>query len=205
MNSLLNGLNFVIRLGIRNDFPYQLKRQIYLTNSMSLIFVCLTLIFLFIRIAFFGKSIFASSDYAIILVMYLSPIILNSLHLNTASRILLCTIPVLVVFYQFITPLKILTPVEPTMYDGARLYLIGFGIIPYLIFDHKNVWLLLLGILPALVSILFFDEIMTFAGVGYKQLGLSGKDYPVMWLRTLITYGGISAMCFSANKYGDKK
>jgi signal transduction histidine kinase len=82
------------------------------------------------------------------------------------------------------------------MYDGARLYLIVIGMLPYLLLDRKQIWLLSLAIVPSFLSILLFDEIMSLAGVGYKQLGLVDSDYPAMWLRSLISYMACSSISF---------
>ncbi|QCK16163.1 GAT domain-containing protein [Mangrovivirga cuniculi] len=144
---------------------------------------------------FFGKVFFGVLDYVIILLIFLAPLALNALSMTIASRLLLCIAPVAVTFYQFITPLVNLQgQIEASMYDGARIYLIAFGVVPYLLFDNKTPWLLAFGVLPVLISIFFFDQIMALAGVGYKQMALNDIDYPVMWLRTSIAYIGISLM-----------
>lgn len=195
-DSFMKIINYIVRSGINKDYSYQLRRQLLMTNSISMLITALVCLFLLLKYLFIGNWVFNFSVYVITIITYLSPIFLNRFSLITLSRLILCISPVLLILYQFIIPLKLLSTVESSMYDGARLYLIAIGMLPYLLFERKNIWLLSLAIAPSFLSILFFDEIMSLAGVGYKQLGLVDSDYPAMWLRSLISYMACSSICF---------
>jgi hypothetical protein len=82
--------------------------------------------------------------------------------------------------------MKAVDKVELSMYDGLRIYLLSQSFIPYLIFDKKSYGLLLIGILPTLLSILFFEQILNIVGTGPTEV--MGPDNQLMTMRTFIAY-----------------
>jgi signal transduction histidine kinase len=76
--------------------------------------------------------------------------------------------------------------IELSMYDGFRIFLLAQSFIPYLIFDKKSYGLLLVGILPTLFSILFFEFVLDTVWKVHKEV--IGSDYQLMTMRTFVSY-----------------
>jgi signal transduction histidine kinase len=105
--------------------------------------------------------------------------------------------PVGFLWYVFISNLSEAAAVEVSMYDGLRIFLLAVSFIPYLLFEKDKLTILFLGILPSLISFLFFEYILSWAGVGSRQLGVTGHDYELMQMRGVVSYLIVSASCYA--------
>jgi PAS domain S-box-containing protein len=78
----------------------------------------------------------------------------------------------------------------------VRLFLLAVGCFPFLVYDLKKIYFIILGLLGPLIAILFFDSIYTFFGVGFWQHGVSDPLYAFNNMRALISFLTISLSCF---------
>jgi signal transduction histidine kinase len=91
--------------------------------------------------------------------------------------------------------MRAMSTIDQSVYDGLRIFLLSVCFIPYLLFDKNRLLILILGILPTLISILFFDPLLQFTGVGYESIGYVSDDHQLMSVRTIIAYTVISISC----------
>jgi signal transduction histidine kinase len=187
-------LDNIVRSGLIDTDEYQKKRGIILTNYISLI-LCAALLVLFLnRIIFFDSYLI---DILFVgLIAFVSPIVLNRFRYTVLSRLILCIVPVCFLWYSFIKLMWEMPAVDQSVYDGIRIFLLSICFIPYLLFDKSRLFILMLGILPTLVSILFFEQILQWADLPYAPLGAVTDDYQLMSARTIIAYTIISISCF---------
>lgn len=191
----MNLINNLVKCGLTNTLDYYQKRGILISNYISLILSVVMVIIFVCNYLFFGKNLF--DKLVIGLIVFLSPIILNKYSFITLSRILVCTIPVLFVWYVFISEMLKMTVIEVSVYDGLRIYLLAFCFFPYLLFDKSNWLVLLVGVLPTLISILFFNFFLSLAGFSDAQYNLPHSDYAVRYFRTIISFIIISLSCYA--------
>jgi len=172
------------------------KRNVSLTNYISLA-VASTPLLLIISLIFFGEFTFAMAGrlFASSLI-FLSPLILNRLGFIVVSRVVLCWLPASIVFAVSIFDLQEGAPMSPTSFVGLRLFLITIGCFPFLVFNIKNTLPLAIGFMSPLLSILFFDRIFHFFGLGYLQSSLRDPLYEFNNVRALISLTVIGFSCY---------
>jgi len=86
--------------------------------------------------------------------------------------------------------------IEQANYDSLRIYLLALSFIPYLLLDSKKPLLLIAGILPTLVSLVFFEWALSQFGVGINQRGIPTDESALVGMRTIVAYGVMSISCF---------
>jgi signal transduction histidine kinase len=192
-------LSNIIRAGLSDTDVYQKKRGIIFSNYISLILCAAILVLFIFKQLAFGKIPYGFNLNFLFIgfALFLSPIVLNKFLLTTLSRLSLCFAPVLFLWYLYISQLSKLAFVETTIYDSFRMFLLTVSFLPYLLFDKRKLHLLILGILPTLVSIIFFEYLLNLAGVSISQRGILEDDYQLMHLRTFISYIVISGGCYT--------
>lgn len=189
-------LRHIAHSGLSVGDPYHNKRSILLSNYLSLILCCGVIIVILSRVFIFRdpeplRNLFVG------LVVFAMPICLNRLSFTVASRLFLCWGTVGFVWYAFIEIMLKKGLIEVTMYDGLRIYLLAMSILPYLLFDRRRPVVFFLGILPSLVSVIFLENIMTFAGLDPATHGIGGGDYQFMQMRTIVAYLIITSGCIA--------
>jgi len=192
----MKSLKSIVRLGVTDELNYQAKREIVTTNFISLILAGAVLLLAILR-----KILFINVPYdfywALGLLLFLLPMVLNALLWTVASRMFLCTIPVLFIWFSFVSELLKVEGLQQSMFDGMRIFLLSVSFIPYLILDRSKPVLLILGIVPTLLSFLFFENILVLAGIDMDQGALRTMDFKLMNVRTFVAYAIMSSGCFS--------
>ena len=130
------------------------------------------------------------------LVSFTIPILLNRAHFTTLSRILLCYATVCFICYTYVSLMRGLKVIEQANYDSLRIYLLALSFMPYLLLDSKKPFLLIVGILPTLVSLMFFDWALSQVGVGINQRGVPTDESALVGMRTIVAYCVMSISCF---------
>ena len=151
----------IVFSGMHNTDDYLKRRSILTSNYISLAFA-LAILVLFVVRQFIHKNVSGGlgADLVIVgLFCAVVPIVFNRLSLTSLSRILLCFLPVFFIWYAFLHNMRTVPMIEISMYDGLRLLLLAVSPFPYLMFSQKKfIGKLVLGVLPSLVSILFFES-----------------------------------------------
>src|SRR5882762_258046 len=151
------------------------KRSIILANYTSLILsAACVLIFLIIPQ---NHNLGGLIEMSIGVLIFIVPIFLNHFSLTNISRLYLCWLPPVLIILYIAIPMKGMTSIPVSFYDGVRFYLLAFSSIPYVLMDRSNVLLLIAGIIPGLLCILFCDFFFDLAGVGYATKGIVDNGY----------------------------
>ncbi|MDQ2657449.1 MAG: PAS domain S-box protein, partial [Bacteroidota bacterium] len=128
--------------------------------------------------------------------LFLVPLILNRLGFVVISRLLLCTFISLFVFGISILDLKDGEPMSAASFVGLRLFLLVSLCFPFLLFDLRQRWLLIIGLSFPLLSIVFFDRIFHLFGVGYTPSGDQDLFYEFSNVRALISTFAIGSSLY---------
>lgn len=181
--------------GVRKDDPPSRKRGIILSNFVALTLVAANiLIFLIIP---GNHNIFGFLEMLFAVVVFSFPILLNRWHFTTFSRIYECYLPTIIIFWYMTDVMRETHVIPISFYDGLRFYLLAASCIPYLIFERKNSILLIAGILPNFIAIVFCDPLLEVFGVGYKQNGVVDAGYEFTSIRVFIAYVVINGICMA--------
>lgn len=195
----MNIFKRISEIGLVPSDQYQEKRGIILSNSIALV-LTLALCLLFSLRALVTNSVTVTNfmnTFVVGCLVLSSPIVLNSLSFTLVSRMVVCLVPMAFVWYAHIVNMKAITIVETSMYDSLRIYLLALSPFPYILFNKSQPWSLIFTILPSFLSFLFFEQLLEIAGVGHATKGTGGIDYPMMYIRGLLAYGIVSAICFT--------
>jgi hypothetical protein len=167
-----------------------------LSNYASLIGSAALWFLIIALIIFYGFDVGMFSRLLAASIIFLLPLILNRLGFIFISRILLCALVPLFVFGISILDLKAGEQMSAASFVGLRLFLLVGWCFPFLLFDLKERVLLIMGLAPPVLSILFFDRIFHFFGVGYTPDGKQDLFYEFSNVRALISAFAIGASLF---------
>lgn len=186
----------IVESGLSKTDVYQKRRSILLSNYIALI-LCIAIILLgTIRFLFFrnvDQALFTTYFQGLILFSF--AIVLNRLHLTTLSRLYLCMLPTAYVWYIFITTVMVSSKIETSIYDSLRIFILALSCIPYLILDKKQTLVFVLGILPSLISIFFFEFLLGLSGLDHASKGIPDNDYQYLQMRTIVSYLIVNSCC----------
>jgi len=185
----------IIESGIRKGDIPSTRRAIILSNYVALtLAIADGLVFIIIpgnhNVGGFLEMVFGISILSF-------PILLNRWYLTTFSRLYECWLPPVIMVWIMTNGMKETEVVPVSNYDGLRFYLLAFSCIPYLIWERKNIVLLLAGILPGFIAIVFCDQILDALGVGYERKGMADAGYGFTAIRSFIAYIIINGICLS--------
>ncbi|HEY3405762.1 MAG TPA: PAS domain S-box protein [Ohtaekwangia sp.] len=192
MKSVFHSL---LQSGIRPDDHPQKKRAILLANYTAIILA--TAILALYTIIPQNRNLSGAVECVVGILVFLVPILLNKFSLPNLSRMYLCWLPPVLLIWYMTSGMQEAEHVYASSYDGLRFYLLAFGCIPYLLFEPRNFVLLILGVFPGIVSVIFCDSILEFLGVAYSQKGVTDLGYMFTPIRSSVSYAIISSICLS--------
>ena len=195
----MNLFKNILQSGVTDDLVYQERRGVLLSNYISFILSFAILVLYVFKTTFHGSIKYGLNSILLLfgLFLFLIPILLNRLEFTRMARLSLCILPVGFLWFVYVPQMQQLAVIETSIYDSMRIFLLSFSFIPYLIFDKNKPGLLILGILPAFISVLFFEAILQFAGVGHSQMGIQGDDYQLMQIRTFVAFAILSGASYT--------
>lgn len=177
------------------------KRNIILTNSISLAGAAAVLFLLIFRTAY--KSPFDSVSPWLFAgtIVFTVPIFFNSLGYTKLSRIAQCWIPpvfVMMVSYSVLREQE----VTVVSYIGLRYYMLAFCCPPFLIFDLPRERIFILAFMGPVAGLLLFDPIFDLLGVGYT--GPDMFDYSFNNVRIVLSLFVVGAACYILKSRADR-
>lgn len=195
----MNLLKKIASIGITGSEAYKEKRSIALTNYMSLILSgVLTILYIIRWTAYYQIPDGIQREFYLSgLILFLTPLLLNRLFQTTLSRLFISIVPIVFLWFLFISTMQGLSSIDVTMHDALRIYLLVFSVIPYLLFDNSKPVILGIAILPTLLSFLFFENILSFFNVNLISIGLATGDYQLMSMRSFMAYIFVSLACYT--------
>lgn len=196
----MNILKKLAHTGVSWNDTYTTKRGTLIANSICLILSCCIISIFVVRKLMYGHipEGITLSYLMLGLFAFLFPLFLNKILFKTAAKIALCYLPTLFLWLIFVSQMLFSDKVVTVnTYDSLRIFLLVVSVVPYLIFD-KNDWkMMIVAVLPAVVSFLFFERILSFFGVGYAEMEIVEYGYELMQMRTLAAYIILSAAAFT--------
>jgi hypothetical protein len=186
----------IVESGLSKTDAYQKRRSILLSNYIALI-LCAAIVLLgttrFLLFQNVDRTLFI--NYILGAILFLLAIVFNRFHLTTLSRLYLSLLPTVFVWYVFITTILVMPKIETSVYDSLRIFLLALSCIPYLILDKKQLPVFVLGILPSLISIVFFENLLGVLGIDHNSRGIAETEYQYIQMRTIISYLIINSCC----------
>jgi len=194
----MNPFKNIVESGLLQTDTYQEKRGIVLSNYIALILCACVMVLIIVRFFFFHDIDKAALiNYPIGVALFLFTIVLNRFFLTTLSRLYLSFVPYAYLWYNSLYGMNLLSSDLPTQYDSLRIYFLAFSCIPYLLLDKHRPFVFILGLLPAIASILFLNLILELAGAEPARGGIAEIDFSMIQVRTVVSFLFISACCFS--------
>jgi PAS domain S-box-containing protein len=173
------------------------KRNIILTNSISLLAVAATILLLTLR----GIFAYVNANVLFTLVpacfFFLLPIFMNRVGLYNLSRLFLCWFPALFQLYASLRTMNEVAVFESSTYVGLRFFNLAFCCFPFLVFDIvKNKYLFLFAFFGPTFCVLMYDPFLSLFGVGYRQVGLNDASYEFNNARVAVGLSIIAGSCY---------
>lgn len=192
---MANLIQAITQTGVKNDTLQSQNRSIIFSNCIALILSGAGLL-LFILVPQ-NHNIGGLTESLISVAIFTVPILLNRVSLYSISRLYLCWVPPFLISWAMIDGMKGIDVVPISGYTGLRIYIIATSCIPYLLMDKQNGVSFVLGILPTFLILVFNDDILDIAGVGYTTKGAPDAAYSFIQARSLIAYVIIGGSCLS--------
>jgi PAS domain S-box-containing protein len=177
------------------------RRNLVLTNAISLVGSAAILFLILVRLLFAGQ--FAAIIPYLLpgTILFLIPLFLNRHGYTVASRIAFCWITT-----SFIVLVAIASesagPPSVSSYIGARMYFLALCCPPFLIFDiprERSFWFALAA---PVFGLLFFDPFMDLVGYGLDEEG--PKDYMFNNVRSFVALLIIGSACYMLKSRADR-
>ncbi|MTI38903.1 GAF domain-containing protein [Fulvivirga lutimaris] len=157
------------------------KRNVKLTDRISVI---LTVLMVLLGLVYFIVSLQRDTTLYITIWLlapiFLTPYVLNKFGLNKLSRFILSTLlPILALVISVLNKAghNDVVFINSVNYFDVRLVIINSAIIPFILYDLKEVKSLILAALPSFIALATFDPVHNYFNVGFYQLGLQSDDY----------------------------
>jgi PAS domain S-box-containing protein len=190
--------------GISFASSNQDKRNVLLTNNLSVTLAVMLMVLIFARFALLAPEPILIARLVFGVLLCLLPIALNRAGYIWASRFLLCSTPPVLILVLFVLAVKEGLETEVSAYIGLRYFLLAFSYYPFLVFSLHNVKQLVAGLLVPFLTILFFDPILDFFGVGYVQPVKDSFPYMYNTVRALVSFGIIGSGCYLLKRAVEK-
>lgn len=162
------------------------RNSLILSNSLSVFYVFVPLIFILSTWIVIGPQHFDIKGLLAQSAFIMLPVLINSFGFITISRVVQSWLfPVIVVGYSIYAK-SLGIGIETTTYVGYRVNLLAYIIIPVLIFSLSQKKLIIISLLIPYLILAGYDKIHEFFGYGYYQVGLSDDSYPLTNVRFVI-------------------
>lgn len=186
----------IVESGLSKADAYQKRRSILLSNYIALILCGAILILAAVRLLVFrdvDQTLFI--NYLLGAFLFSLALVFNRYHLTTLSRLYLSLLPTAYVWYVFVTTLLVTPKIDTSVYDSLRIFLLAISCVPYLILDKRQLPVFVCGILPSLISIVFFEYVLAAFGVDHTSRGTRDDNYQYLQMRTIVAYLIINSCC----------
>src|SRR5689334_17573356 len=128
-------LNSIANCGVSFTTTSQDKRNVIMTNNLSLALAAMLGVLIISRFALLAAEPILITRLAVGMLFCLSPILLNRAGYIWASRFLLCWMPPLLILILFVLSIRQGLGNEVSAYIGLRFFLLAFSYYPFLVFN----------------------------------------------------------------------
>ena len=193
--------------GIYSNLDSSKSRYVILTNRFviitSLIGLSL-LVLLFIGIPGTGWTL-TRIQILVGSFMFLGVILLNKAGFHNISRWIISWLPVLVILYISLTH-RIFLRDSVVMKDffTYRFLIMATAIIPLLVFSTREIFILIVNLIPSFIGVVFFDQIHALFDVGLSQFGYDAPYMYILDITIAFAYFGMVGFILSQRFVMDK-
>ncbi|MGC3943162.1 MAG: PAS domain S-box protein [Chryseolinea sp.] len=167
-----------------------------MTNNLSLSLSAMLGVLMIARFVLLAAEPILITRLIVGMVLCLLPIALNYFGYIWASRFMLSWLPPILIMALFLLAVRQGLENEVSAYIGLRFFLLAFSYYPFLVFSLRNVKQLIAGLTVPFFTILFFDPILDFFGVGYTEQTLNSFPYMYNTVRAIVSFGIIGSGCY---------
>lgn len=176
----------IFLVGVTPETQDPEKRAIVFSN-------CISALLLFVNLLIFAlipqnHNLSAALEALIATCIFSVPFLLNRMRWYIVCRLYLSCIPPLLVTFYMISGMRQMETIPVTYYDGLRYYLVACGVLPYLLLSRRELGWLPVAVAPSLLALLFCDQMLELAGVGYADRGVQDAAYSYVWVRSIVAY-----------------
>jgi PAS domain S-box-containing protein len=185
----------ITEAGVDEADSFADRKPVVVSNYIALILIAVNFLLLVLIPGNWNGS--ALSETCTAAVIFSVPILLNHFKMHSISKLYLCWCPPLLYTWYMLVFMQDSKVISLATFDGLRFYLLAYSCIPYLLLERRNFLLLIVGIIPGLVCLLFSDLIIEFLGM---QIGFDGiviQNVDLSSIRSLVSYLVINASCLS--------
>jgi PAS domain S-box-containing protein len=166
------------------------RRSVVFSNALAIILIAANILLFVIipgnhNVGGFSEMIYATAIFSV-------AIIFNRFSLSNLSSIYLSWVPPLLIAWLMIDSMRELEEVTPAAYFGVRIYFLATSCIPFLLIGRNNLPLLVIGLLPSFLLLIFCDFFLQLAGVNISE----ELVHDLTQTRSLIAYLVIGGSCF---------
>lgn len=183
-----NTLSRFSQLGIKEGMTDLERKHVILSNQLSVLTILLTFFYGFSQQFLFGSIIKAYLSYISIPLFFLIPLF-NYYNLTNFSRIFFSLYMPLPVFSASIFP-KIINSSESISFVefvDIRFFLLGFMVVPLLLFDLSSEKKYLFPSLSIyLLLLVFYDITHNFLGIGIDTFEINKDNYLVLQISPIM-------------------
>ncbi|WOK07884.1 ATP-binding protein [Imperialibacter roseus] len=182
---MLHWILKIQNIGVEPHMSKALKRSVILSNSLSLMIATMPILFTLLVSITQGTALITVPLVTQPLFV-LTPILLNAVRWTTASRILLSWItPAVIISYSIINKTNGLD-MQVSSYVGFRITMVASSILPFLLFTPAERWLMFLTLGLSSFTVISFDAVHTFFGVGFSNASLADSSYQLTNIRAFM-------------------
>jgi PAS domain S-box-containing protein len=189
------GFKKLVESGVRESHDFHARKPIILSNYIALILIGVNILLL---IAIPGnRNLGALAETGMAVGFFSIPFVLNHFRFYTVSRLYLCWCPPVFYTWFMLVEMQESSILSVTTFDGLRFYLLAYSCIPYLLFERKEIFVLLLGVIPGFFCLVFSDLLLRLFELQIGANGIVLEDYDITPIRSLVSYLIINASCLS--------
>jgi len=186
LKKIKNKYLFVVHCGVNEQMTLSLQKKIILTNQISLlIFLVITLLLCFISIVS-GHVNYVM--FLLVLSLLTIPYINYSGYYKLTSLTMSIVFPINILIFSTILKKEMLPDVDALFYYGPRLMFLGALVIPLILIDISNKWILYTALLINLCCMLLYDYFNHALGVGFNDVNITNNKYDLANFYTILPY-----------------
>ncbi|MFM9841128.1 MAG: sensor histidine kinase [Cyclobacteriaceae bacterium] len=169
----------ISKWGVTPEMNNSRKRYVILSNRVSVLISCFTLIVALVGVSYFGPINSIKLAFLFIFI-FLLPLLINKAGFVNASRVILSAVVSFASLLISVIDKFEYSLLEEFQYFEFRLMLMCASLFPFIIFrlSEKKFWMTALGF--NFLCLVLYDPIHNLFHVGYYQLGLTGPNYPFL-------------------------
>ncbi len=169
-----------------------LERNVLVANRIARILAICSFTLLVVLVTSFGANINTPLIFALGAFFLTIPWLNRRGHYNF-TRIAICAIPVIATFTAALLAKVFGKGYTDMLFYDSRFFLLIFAIVPCLIFEMHERWQLFSTLMLVFLALALFDPVHELLGVGYFQVGFTGRSYYYINFAVIMTFFAITA------------